>query len=91
MTPWPIDLGFRLMASLFFGGGALMFFGLGVWFVYETLAIWTRETPTISNITSFELLKHPTWWAVALGLIMFALGALVTHFTHWTPVPEIPR
>jgi hypothetical protein len=76
---------FRVAGSLFFAGMAIIFFGLGVLMVYEVTAIYTRQVPTISLITAFEFLKHPVWWVVAFGVVMFALGALVTHFTHWTP------
>ena len=78
---------YRALASLFFGGGALIFAGLSVWFLYETAAIWTRIVPTISLVTSYELLKHPIWWIIGACMICFALGALVTHFSHWTPIP----
>ena len=78
---------YRAVASLFFGGGALMFAGLAVWFVYETVAVWTRIVPTISEVAAFELLKHPIWWITAACMVCFALGALVTHFSHWTPIP----
>ena len=82
-----MTLGFvyRAIASLFFGGLGFMFFGLAIFMVYETIAIWTRIVPTISLVTSYEFLRHPAWWVTIACLIAFALGALVTHFTHWTP------
>jgi len=76
---------FRVAGSLFFAGVSIVFFGLAVLMIYEVTAIWTRQVPTISLITAFEFLKHPVWWVVAACMLSFAFGALVTHFTHWTP------
>lgn len=76
---------FRLIGSIFFAGAAVGFFGASMVMVYETIAIWTRQVPTISLITSFELLKHPVWWITLACMMAFAFGALVTHFSHWTP------
>jgi hypothetical protein len=75
----------RLVGSLFFSGLGLGFLGLSVLMVYEVIAIWTRIVPTISLVTSYELLKHPVWWIVLACMLAFAFGALVTHFSHWTP------
>jgi hypothetical protein len=75
----------RLVGSLFFGGLGLGFLGLSVLMAYEVIAIWTRIVPTISLVTSYELLKHPVWWIVLACMLAFAFGALVTHFSHWTP------
>lgn len=76
---------FRFFGSLFFAGAALVFLGGFVLMVYETTALWTRQVPTISLVTSFEFLKHPVWWVTLACMVAFAFGALVTHFTHWTP------
>jgi hypothetical protein len=76
---------FRIVGSIFFAGAALVFLG-GFWLmVYETIAIFTRQVPTISLVASFEFLKHPVWWVTLACMVAFAFGALVTHFTHWTP------
>ena len=77
---------FRAFASLFFLGLSFLFGGVAVLMVFEVAAVWTRIVPTISAITSYELLKHPIWWIVVACGLSFAFGALVTHFSHWTPV-----
>jgi polyferredoxin len=77
---------FRAVASLFFLGLSTLFGGVAILMAYEAIAVWTRVSPTISAITSEELLKHPIWWIVIACGLSFAFGALVTHFTHWTPV-----
>ena len=76
---------FRLMAAVFFVGLGIVFQGLAVLMYYEALALITKATPTISFIGSYEFLKYPQWWVPIVCGIFFALGALVTHFTHWTP------
>lgn len=75
----------RAVFSMFFSGLGLVFLGLSVLMAYEAVAVFTRQEPTISLITSYEFLKNPVWWVTILAMLMFALGALVTHFTHWTP------
>jgi len=83
--PASIPFWWRLYASMFWFALALVFQGLAVGLVYEGIAIYTRQVPTISFVTAFELLKHPVWWVTIACLISFALGALITHFSHWTP------
>lgn len=80
-----VSLGFRVLAATFFVGLGLTFTGLAVLMYYEAVAIVTRAAPTISFVGSYEFLKHPVWWVTLACLVSFAFGALVTHFTHWTP------
>lgn len=80
-----ITLPFRLLAGTFFTGLGLTFSGLAVLMYYEALSIITKAAPTISFVGSYEFLRHPVWWVTLACLVCFALGALVTHFTHWTP------
>lgn len=76
---------FRIIGSLLFGGLTMAFQGLTLVFAYETISIFTRKVPTISLVTAFEFLHHPTWGVTIFVLLGFTFGALVTHFTHWTP------
>jgi polyferredoxin len=80
---------FRTVAGLLFGGLGFLFLGLTLLMIYESIAVWTRLVPTISEVTSFELLKHPIWWIIIACGLSFVFGALVTHFSHWTPVPTL--
>ena len=80
-----VPFAWRFFASLFWIALALIFQGLAIFFIYEAVAIFTRVVPTISFVSSYEFLKHPVWWVTLACMIAFALGALVTHFTHWTP------
>ena len=75
----------RAVFSMFFSGLGFVFLGLAVLMAYEAVAVFTRQEPTISLVTSFEFLRHPSWWVTLACLVAFAFGALVTHFTHWTP------
>lgn len=83
--PASFPLWWRLLASLFFIGLALMGQGFAIWMVYEASAIFTRAVPTISFVTSFSFLHHPVWWALGIFIVGVALGGLITHITHWTP------
>lgn len=83
--PASVPLWWRVFASLFWVALALIFQGLAVFMSYEAVAIFTRKVPTISFVTSYEFLRHPVWWVTIACLVAFGLGALVTHFTHWTP------
>ena len=80
-----VSLAFRILAGAFFAGLGLVFQGLVVLMVYEAAAIVTKAAPTISFVGSYEFLKHPVWWVTLACMVAFAFGALVTHFTHWTP------
>ena len=80
-----VSFAFRLVATLFFAGLTFGALGLTLLGTYETIAVWTRQEPTISLVTSYAFLQHPVWGYVVVGLLMFAIGALVTHLTHWTP------
>ena len=82
-STWPPLV--RLVFALFFAGLGLVFQGLAALMYYEAIAVFTRVEPTISLVTSFEFLRHPVWWVTLVCMIAFAFGALVTHFTHWTP------
>lgn len=84
-TMTKVSFAFRAIGSLFFGGLGVVFAGLAILMFYEVVAIWTRIVPTISLVTSYEFLRHPVWWVTLACMIAFAFGALVTHFTHWTP------
>ena len=74
----------QLAAAFFIALGAISL-GLGGWAFYEAYALATGRARTISQITAFAYLKHPAWWVTIACLFSFAGGALVTHFTHWTP------
>ena len=80
-----VSFALRFFAGLFFVGLGLTFTGLAVLMAYETIALWTKAVPTISFVTSYEFLRHPVWWVTLACMLSFALGALITHFTHWTP------
>lgn len=80
-----VTLAFRVLAAMFFVGLAITFQGLVVLMAYEAIALLTRAAPTISFVGSYEFLRHPAWWVTIACAVAFALGALVTHFTHWTP------
>lgn len=84
-----LHLAVRLLGSLFFGSLAVVFLGLAGWMTYEAVAIWSRLQPTISAITAGELVRHPIWWILLACFLSAAFGALVTHFSHWTPVPQL--
>lgn len=80
-----VSLGFRILAGAFFAGLGIIFVGLAIEMFYEATSIVTKAAPTISFVGSYEFLKHPVWWVTLACMVFFALGALVTHFTHWTP------
>lgn len=80
-----ISFAFRALAALFFVGLGLVFQGLVVLMAYEAAALLTKAAPTISFVGSYEFLRHPVWWVTLACMVAFAFGALVTHFTHWTP------
>ena len=77
------------MSEVLFGalflGAALMALGLVFDLVYEGLALITRKVPTISAITTNQLLTHPRMGRVLYFISGVVLGALATHFAHWTP------
>jgi len=80
-----VTLAFRVLAAMFFVGLGLVFQGLVVLMGYEAVALVTKAAPTISFVGSYEFLRHPVWWVTLACMVAFAFGALVTHFTHWTP------
>lgn len=53
---------------------------------YESYAVWTGKTPTISRITAYQFVQHPATYMVGVFVFGVILGALVTHFTNWRAV-----
>lgn len=76
---------FRVVAGLLFFGFAVMCFGLGLTMLYEAYAVATERVATISGITAEALVAHPHWWVTIVFVLGVVIGALVTHFSHWTP------
>jgi hypothetical protein len=80
-----VEVSAEQLAALLFAALALGFAGVAGLMVYEALSLLTRKVPTISRIATVAYLEHPKWFvSIACG-VSFTLGALVTHFTHWTP------
>ena len=63
----------------------LVFIGAAGMCGYEAIALFTGKDPTISKITAFHFATHPIACTVGVGLVMFVLGALTTHFVNWKP------
>lgn len=75
----------RLPVGALITSGSLAAFAIAVALAYEAFAYVTGLVPTISGITSEQLLTHPVWGVVVVFVLGVLVGALVTHLTHWTP------
>lgn len=73
------------LLGLLFAALALIVFGFGVALSYESLSFFTRREPTISAIVAGQLAIHPHWGRMGYLLAGVVIGALATHFSHWTP------
>lgn len=75
----------RVLFGLIFASAGTILLGFAMAMYYEGFAFFTRKVPTISAITAEQLLAHPHWFVTGVFMAGILLGALVTHFTHWTP------
>ena len=84
MMPEP-SFGERLIGGAIFTAGGLITLGFTVALFYEAVAYAFRKVPTISDIVARQYVGHTHWFVV--GVLMFGVlsGALITHFTRWSP------
>lgn len=75
----------RLLSALVFFALFLILEGFALAVLFEALAIFTGKESSLSQLASGAIAHH---WPLALFstlVIGTLLGALATHFTHWSP------
>ena len=61
---------------------AFLSVGFSAALAYETVALATHRTPTISIIIEGAFRTHPIVWVIVFGIMMGLAGALALHFTR---------
>ena len=79
------SLGERLIGGAIFTAGGLICLGFAIALLYEAAAYAFRQVPTISDITARQYVGHTHWFVVGVLLFGVLAGALITHFTRWSP------
>ncbi len=77
----------RVFSGLLFVGVGLILAGFAVAMFFEAFAILTGREPTLSALSASAIAQHPHLALLFTLLVGILIGALVTHFTNWKPLP----